>query len=201
MSLINTVASILTIALWILSLTNQDPSYKAFFVFSAVFILIWLTIIFRLKEIKIYGDYRLKNHPNDRELKKSRLSNSGEIIKLAIYQNSEYVKSRFCRLLVWLGFKLVVIIKWPIGVNVNFERNNTDFKRLEIAPNKLVLFHEPNIGGWRKITIFAEMEPIRSFEGGDSIDIDLYISYTDPILRLLCMGIIGSRCSITIDIN
>lgn len=202
MSFLETIASIITILPLLAVFTNLTSPYREFFAGLSVIFFILLLVLFQMRGLKFYGDFRLAGHPKELDLRLSRLGReSGEEIKLITFQSKEQTKSFCFRLLVFLRFKLFVIIKYPMGLNANFERLHTDFKSTNNSkPNELVLYHEVNVDGRRTVNITIIKEINCSLNGKGNLDIDLYISPANFILNWLCINIIGPRCSINIDI-
>jgi len=202
MSFLDTIASVITIILWALSVIGTFGSpYREIIGFFSVFIFLWLVILLRFRKITIYGNYRLFGHPRDLDLVQSRLnSDSGERIEFTISQNIEHLRSLFCQILKFLGFKLLIIIKTTPGLEINYERNSADFQEVEITANKLVLCHDVDIDGRRGIDITVMTAEITSLRSRGTVDINLYVSYTNPVLRWVCINLVGARCSITIEV-
>jgi hypothetical protein len=202
MSFLDTIASIITIILWALSVIGTFGSpYREIIGFFSVFIFEWLVILLRFRKVTIYGNYRLFRHPGDLDLVQSRLnSDSGERIELTISHNVEHTRSLFCQILKFLGFKLLINIEATQGLEINYERSSTDFQEVEFIANKLVLCHDVDIEGRRGIDITVMTAEITSLRSRGTVDINLYVSYTNPVLRWVCINLIGSRGSINIEV-
>jgi hypothetical protein len=202
MSFLDTLASIITILPLLAVFANFPSPYREFFGGLSIFFFILLLVLLQMRGLIFHGDFRLAGHPKELDLRLSRLGKEcGEEIKLITFQSKEQTKSLFFRLLVLLRFKLIVIVKYPIGLNANFERLHTDFRSPNSSkPNELVLYHEVNVEGRRNVSITIIKEINCSLNGKGNVDIDLYISPINSIIRWFCVNIIGPRCSINIDI-
>jgi hypothetical protein len=202
MSLLDTAASLITVIPWALSVFgNLGSPFREITEFLSFFIFIWMILLIRLRGITISGNYRLRNHTKDLDLKLSLLKSSGgEEIQFTISQNTAHIKSFFCQILVFLGFKLLVVVKATKGLSINYDRDRTDFYELSRTGNYLILGTDADIDARRKILISAMSEDNTNHDGRGSIDIDLYISYPNSVLRWICMNLIGARGSISIDI-
>ena len=209
---LGSTASIVTLIFFITGISQiSDLNTKLPFLFTpiiesallVIFILlgIFLIILIPLKEIRIEGQYRIKDHRiNDLDLKISRLNNNGENLRLFLKQTESRNPSLRLQLLNLLKIQYLVVIRYPDGLKTTYERQNSDFKKLSAIPTELILSHPLNLAGRRSLDLTLVKDPESSFSGDGILEIDIFLSWPYRFLKPLGIYLIGSRNSINIKI-